>query len=335
MKICMIGLRGHNGYVFDGLDGDAEIVGVASGTRADDVAPLVASCRDKGSAPRAFEDWRAMLDELRPDVVTIAGPFDLHAEMAVEALRRGIHVFCEKPAATTLADLATLAEGHAASAASLSAMMGLRHDPAFYTAWQAVRQGAVGRVRLISARKSYKLGERRDYYKSRDASGGTIPWVGSHAVDWIAWFSGERFVSVFAAHSRQANRGHGELEMSAMCQFTLTGEVLASASIDYLRPDAAPTHGDDRIRVAGADGVVEVRGGKVYLINAGTAGEVCLSAACDRHVFRDFLAHVRGQGEPLVSGAEVLDVTRACLLARLSADEGRIVQFDGSEVNAT
>ena len=62
------------------------------------------------------------------------------------------------------------------------------------------------------------------------------------------------------AHSGMYNQGQwGGLEVSAMCNFVMTNEVLGSVSIDYLRPNTADTTDDDRIRIVGAEGVIEVR----------------------------------------------------------------------------
>lgn len=329
MRLCMIGDRGHNDYVLAGLEEmpHVRVVGLSPGTEEDDIDRLRAWCAGHGHSPRVFADYRRMLDELAPEVLSVCGPFELHAEMCLEAFRRGIHVFCEKPVATTLEDLEALRAAHGEAGVHFAAMMGLRYDPAFYTAWQAVRAGAIGVVRLVNTRKSYKLGHRPAYYRRRETYGGTIPWVGSHAIDWIHWFSGESFLSVYATHSARYNRDHGDLEVSALCHFVMTNEVLASASIDYFRPANAPTHGDDRLRVAGTDGVVEVRGGQVLLINDETDGEESLAPACDRQIFCDFIGHVQGRATALLGAEETLAVTEACLLARQSADEGQPVDF--------
>ncbi|MFH1731049.1 MAG: Gfo/Idh/MocA family oxidoreductase [Planctomycetota bacterium] len=329
MKLCMIGTRGHNGYVHAGLEKlpDVQVAGVSAGTPGGDPGGLKAWCNAHGHPGEVFDDWLAMLDAAQPDLLSVAGPFELHADICVEAFRRGIHVFCEKPVATTLAELARVRAAHEAAGVHFAAMMGLRYAPAFYTAWRAVQDGAVGTVRLISTRKSYKLGERSAFFRSRTTYPGTIPWVGSHAIDWIHWFSGEAFETVRAAHSTRDNRGHGDLEVSALCHFTMTNEVFASASIDYLRPPGAPTHGDDRVRVAGTQGVVEVRGGEVFLVSGETDGERQLAAACGRQIFCDFVRHAAGEAEALIGPEETFAVTEACLLARQSADEGKPMAF--------
>ncbi len=329
MKLCMIGRRGHNGYVLEGLEKmpRVRVVGLSPGIDEDNVDGLKMWCEAHEHTPQVFVDYREMLDKLEPDVVSICGPLELHAQMSIEAFQRGIHVFCEKPVATSLGDLAALGEAYDAADVHFAAMMGLRYDSAFYTAWRAVQEGAIGVVRLLNARKSYKLGRREPYYHERATYGGTIPWVGSHAIDWIHWFSDRAFQSVYATHSSKYNGDQGDLEVAALCHFTLADEVFASASLDYYRPRNAPTHGDDRVRVVGTEGVIEVRGGGVFLINAETEGEISLPVACDRQIFQDFVAHCTGEATALLNAEDTLTVTEACLLARQSADEGRIMQF--------
>lgn len=327
MKLCIAGVRGHYGYVFEELDQlpDVRITGICSGC-ADDLSPLSERCKAAGQQPAVYDDYLRMLDEQSPDAVAINGPFEQHARMSIAALERGIHVFCEKPLALTLDDLQRLEEVYARTqGVFLMAMAGLRYDPAFRTAWNAVKAGAVGAVKLIHAQKSYKLGERPDFYRSRQTYGGTIPWVGSHAIDWILWFSGSEFESVSAGHTAEDNFGHGDLEIAAQCRFWLKNGVQASADIDFLRPAAAPTHGDDRIRVVGIGGIIEVAGDRVRLIDAD--GERELSIKSYGGIFRDFVRQVEGKRPALVSAQESFALTRACLLARESADTGAVVRF--------
>lgn len=203
-------------------------------------------------------------------------------------------------------------------------MFGLRYKPWFMTAWKSVRSGMIGDIRMLNAQKSYKLGLRQEFFKHRNTYGGTIPWVGSHAIDWVYWFSGEKFRSVYATHSRKYNKDHGELEVTALCHFTLTNEIFASVSVDYLRPEQAPTHDDDRLRVVGTKGIIEVREHKVFLINGECSGIKELPLLPEEEIF-DFLKQAKGQGECLVSAEESFYITEACLRARQSADEGKVL----------
>jgi predicted dehydrogenase len=56
----------------------------------------------------SFTDHRAMLAEVRPDVVHVTTPPTSHVALALDALDAGAHVIVEKPATPTLAELETL-----------------------------------------------------------------------------------------------------------------------------------------------------------------------------------------------------------------------------------
>ncbi len=147
-----------------------------------------------------------------------------------------IHVFSEQFVASSLAQLAALKAAHAASGVKFCANLSSRYKPWFRALEAALRAGEIGEVRGVQAQKSYRLGERPDFYRQRSSYGGTIPWIGSHPMDWIPWLTRERYESVYATHSRRHNFGYGELEVSAQCQFTLSNEICASVSIDFLHP---------------------------------------------------------------------------------------------------
>ena len=77
-----------------------------------DVDPGFAA-RTFGEYPRAqaYADYRQMLDRERDlDAVIIATPDHTHAVIAMEAMRRGKHVYCEKPLPRTVAEARALAK---------------------------------------------------------------------------------------------------------------------------------------------------------------------------------------------------------------------------------
>lgn len=327
-KIAFIGARGHHSVALRELERmeGFEVNAVSPG--GDDDKPLIAWCEQHGQSPRRFENYVDLLDQSPPDVAVVCGPFARHAEMSIAAIERGIHVLCEKPVALTFADLDRLRNVCRDRAQVLFAgMMFSRYDPGFFTAWKLIRSGAIGELRLINARKSYKLGNRPDYYHRRENYGGTIPWVGSHAIDWIQWIADKPFMSVYATHSVVANGGNGSMERSAMCQFSLAGGLAASVSIDVFRPENAPTHGDDWARFVGTEGVLEARPESVYLINRDNDGSKSVLAASDRFLMQDIVEHIAGGRNCLIDTASTLALTDACLRARQSADENRVVEF--------
>ncbi|HOP55524.1 MAG TPA: Gfo/Idh/MocA family oxidoreductase [bacterium] len=329
MKICIIGSSGHYGYALNGIraDGQSDIAGLSKGDKDENIEGLIKQVREAGYQPEVYDDPVEMIDELKPDIAVINTFFHKNSKLAIEAMKRGINVYIEKPVALTLEELDRLIEVYNQTQVKLSTMLGIRYSPHFWTAHNLVKNNKIGKIRLIHAQKSYKLGVRPEFYKRRETYGGTIPWVGIHAIDWIYWFSEKKFKNVYASHSSLFNNNNGELEVTAVCNFTLEDEVLATVNIDYLRHSSAPTHGDDRVRIVGTEGVVEVINEKVFLLGQDTDGQKEVPPEQGPVTFLDFIWEVRGIGKCLVSAEDSFYVTKASLLARESADRNEIISF--------
>ena len=171
------------------------------------------------------------------------------------------------------------------SKGSISAMLGIRYSGWYRTVKAALPQ--IGEIRLINAQKSYKLGLRPDFYKNKATFGGIIPWVSIHGLDWILDLTGAKVTAIAADTNNGFNSGNGDLEMTALCQLQLEGGILASVSADFFRPEGAPTHDDDRIRVVGTEGILEYMNGKVTLTDKNGITELPMLESED--VFRLFL----------------------------------------------
>ncbi|MGA2662825.1 MAG: Gfo/Idh/MocA family oxidoreductase, partial [Verrucomicrobiota bacterium] len=79
------------------LPDEAEVVAVASPTPGN-----AEQFGRKHGIARIFTDYRQMLAERDIEMVTIAAPNALHAQMTVDAANAGKHVVCEKPLCMTL-----------------------------------------------------------------------------------------------------------------------------------------------------------------------------------------------------------------------------------------
>ena len=119
-----------------------EVVGMA-GTDA----ARTKSIADELGVPRASADWRALLAELRPDLVSIATPVDLHHPMMLAALEAGAHVLCEKPTALHVHQAVEMRD----RAKALGRVAAINHEFRFFPARRAalalVRAGGIGRPR--------------------------------------------------------------------------------------------------------------------------------------------------------------------------------------------
>ncbi len=329
LKVCIIGMTGHSGYVTKAAEynKDFYISAVSDGPEKAGCEKVFKGSQSSNPDVKKYEDYIEMLDTEKPDIAVVNPYCGYNAQVNIECLKRNIHVFSEKPVATELDELEKLKEAYyAADGVVFASMMAIRYTPWFAAAKKAIDAGAVGDIRLMNAQKSYRLGKRDGMYLDRKLYGGTILWVGSHAIDWLYWLSGKKFEEVFAVHSSKANKGHNDLEVSATCNFRMEDEVAATASIDFLRPAEAPSHDDDRVRVVGSTGVLEVRGGQVYLINEN--GEQTLPLEERVNPFDEVVKAVLGNNGDIVKAEDTFYVTEACIRARMSADEKKVISFN-------
>lgn len=323
MKVGIVGSCGHNSSVTRAAEACREftICGVCPGPEETSCDGLLARAKKSNPKAKCYPDWKTLLREVKPDILVITAYCGFHAQIALECIRSGIHVFTEKPAATTLKQLEELESAYwGQNRVKLSAMMLSRYQSAFQAAKRSIQAGEIGSLRMMYAQKSYQFGSRGGMYENPEFYGGTIPWVGSHAIDWIYWLSGLEFRQIFARESRIGNRGIGELETTAICTFELEKEVLATCTLDLFRPAGAGGHGDDRIRLVGEKGVLEVADGQALLIDE--EGIKVLEGESGKSAFLEFLKEIQGEPSEAVTAKEVFTVTRACLLARMSAETG-------------
>jgi predicted dehydrogenase len=320
LKAVVIGTSGHIDLALEVRDRLPQVsfVGVAPGSADEDAREFFVD-QMEGSLIPFYDDYRRMLDREKPDLAVVAPFFFLQSRIAGECLERGIHVFVEKPMAVSFEQLERLRRAHAQGKAALCPMLTSRYIPSFAAAWRAVKDGLVGEPLLITALKSYKLGSRHAMYTHRATYGGTIPWVAIHGIDWIHWFTGGAISEVFGSHTAHGNGGHGEMESSGVCMFRLANSGCASLAFDYFRPASAPTHGEDRVRIAGEKGVLEIAGGETSFFPRDGAPRR-LEKEEPLSLFQEFIRHLE-EGTPLrITAADAFAISELALRCREAAD---------------
>ena len=108
------------------------------------------------STSRTYGSWQTMLEEeaklpeqQRMQVVVIVTPNHLHVPISLAAIKAGFHVFCEKPAGVSFAEVKELQDVIHAS----ESLYGLAHTYLGYPmVWQArhlVESGKLGKIRKV------------------------------------------------------------------------------------------------------------------------------------------------------------------------------------------
>lgn len=102
-----------------------------------------------GDQPKAYVDYRELLEKEKPDLVLIATPDHWHALQTIAAVKAGAHVFVEKPTGHTVHESRAML--HAARNSGRVVQVGLhrRIGPHHVSAMKFLRSGAVGNVGMV------------------------------------------------------------------------------------------------------------------------------------------------------------------------------------------
>jgi predicted dehydrogenase len=187
----------------------------------------------KTGAPEAYGDYRQLIG--RVDAALIATPNTTHADIACALLEHGVHVLCEKPLATTSADVARMLTAAQASGARLMAAHCLRFSPNLAKLHDLVRDGLIGDVRSINAAIGglYDAGpQRTDFRKNRTLSGGGVLIdLGVHLIDLAIWMAGGIPTSVdYAAKSIPGWDVESDVELALGFGGSTRADITASFS---------------------------------------------------------------------------------------------------------
>jgi len=137
-------------------------------------------------APEApvFQDFRDMMSELGDsvDAVTVSTPDHMHAFIGLDVMRRGKHVFCQKPLTHNVWEARQMAL-QAKKSGVITRLGNQIHSHKFYrTAVRAIQQGTIGKVKEVQI-WCVVPGHGRSYHLSRPEN----PVAPPDTVNWDHW----------------------------------------------------------------------------------------------------------------------------------------------------
>ncbi len=180
---------------------------LVAGAFSADPARAKASAAELGVAPeRAYDSYADMAtaEAARPegiDVVSVVTPNHLHHPICKAFLEAGIHVICDKPLTTTVADAEDLAD----TVKRTGKVFALTHN---YTGYPMVRQaramvadGALGKIRVVQAEyvqdwlstKLEDTGHKQAAWRTdpaRSGPAGSVGDIGTHAYNLLSFVTG-------------------------------------------------------------------------------------------------------------------------------------------------
>lgn len=274
---------------------------------------------DRLGFERCTTDARDVFDDPEIQAVVVATRHDLHAPLAIDALRRGKHVFVEKPLALTAEETRAVLAAHASASRVLVVGFNRRYSP------------------LVRSLKEF-LADQHPLALTYRVNGGELPsehWVydreegggrwlgeGGHFIDVLQYLTGADPVEVFARVA------------GATLLVTIVLSDGSTAAVVYA-DGADRSESRERLEVLGAGLAATLddyrrltlaRGGRVRRIRRREA------ARGHEEELRTWIAAVRGEEPPPVTASAYAANTLCCLAALDSVRTGRPIAVDVAAV---
>jgi predicted dehydrogenase len=187
---------------------------------------------------------------------------DLRAPLGIRTMRAGKDFLGDKPAITSLAQLAQVRRAVRETGRKFAIMYSERLESrASVQAGILVDQGAIGRVvqTINIAPHRVSPASRPAWFWDKARYGGILTDIGSHQADQFLYYTKSNRAHVVA--SQTGNIAHPDHPA-----FEDFGDMVATGSggtgyirVDWFTPDGLPTWGDGRLFLLGTEGYIELR----------------------------------------------------------------------------
>jgi len=159
---------------------------------------------------RAYSGFTEMFRDGEVDLVVIATPSHLHAELAIEAMHAGKDVIVEKPFATDLRDVDRMIQTGRETGRLVTGSQDQRYAPDFLKVREVIESGKLGRI--IQMRIAWHWFRRRwDWQTLKEFGGGSLNNDGSHVIDQALVLFGDVEPEVFC-HMERTPLSFGDAE---------------------------------------------------------------------------------------------------------------------------
>lgn len=153
------------------------------------------------------DSFDAMLNAGGFEIVCIATPHALHADMTIQALEAGYHVMVEKPMALNMEDCKRMNECAQRTGKKLWVVKQNRHNVPIRLAKDAMDRGLLGKIFMVKC--DILWNRYQGYYDDSpwrgriDTEGGALFTQASHFIDLLIWWCGD--VTESKAHIETQN----------------------------------------------------------------------------------------------------------------------------------
>lgn len=327
MRVAMIGCgaiatRAHL-PAFRALDG-VDVVAFASRSRSS----AEAAAEIWGGDGFVTDEWQQALDVEGVEAVDICAPNAWHAEIAIAAMARGLHVLVEKPMATTVAEADAMVAAAAANDIVLMPAQNMRFAPPFAAAAEAVAGGRIGDVVGFRAAFGHAGPESWApdatwFFERELAGGGALLDLGIHMIDVLHAVCGAPMTEVAAMVDTPADAS--AVERVAHLVMRNQGGAIGTLHASW-SAKPAPDH---QLTIFGTEGKLHLDGRTPLTFTAASgAHERVETATFADSPYAAFARAVAGERPVVIDGRDGRAAVAVACAAYEAASSGRTVKVD-------
>jgi predicted dehydrogenase len=158
--------------------------------------------------PQIYGSYEDMLRDPAIEAASVTTPDFAHGAPALAVVRAARHLLVEKPFTTTVEEGLAIIDAARQSGVKLMVDFHTRWSPAFYHAYQGVRSGELGELKLVTFRLSDTTYVPTKYISWADRS--SVLWfLGPHAIDAVRWLFDDDVREVYAVRRDGVLSGMG------------------------------------------------------------------------------------------------------------------------------
>ena len=207
-----------------------------------------------------YTDYKSMIQEVKPDLVSIATESGIHAEIALFCIDHGVHVIIEKPMAMSISDANEIIRRSEENHVKVSACHQNRFNIAVQEMRHALEAGRFGRLSHGSIHVRWN--RNQGYYDQ-------APWRGTwaqdggalmnqciHGIDLLRWTFGGEIEEVYGQTRQQF---HDYLEAEDVGMAVVKFKIGAIATIEGTT-HVYPKNLEETLYIFGEKGTVKIGG---------------------------------------------------------------------------
>lgn len=261
MRYCLIGCgRISTNHIKAAVNNQLEIAGVCDVVPEHMESLLAKHDLENDASIRRFSDYRKMIEECRPELVSIATESGLHAQIALYCIDSGVNVIIEKPMAMSMADADEIIRRSEEKGVKVSACHQNRFNIAIQQMRKALESGRFGKISHGSIHVRWN--RNKDYYTQ-------APWRGTwaqdggalmnqciHGIDLLRWMMGDEVEEVYAQTRQQF---HNYLECEDVGMAVVKFKNGAIGTIEGTT-NVYPKNLEETLYLFGENGTVKIGG---------------------------------------------------------------------------